>query len=524
MTKIPIIDLAKDGAMYYVGFIFDNTRRQVIAYPRYEDILSAVKIAETQLDLKAIPLHELKDTDPHNTVYYTDSISSLCTSNRINEIQEKIQARGSKFTSKIHAEYHPDPEMMGKADHRCPYTIQNENYHGLMTRDFFILITTISKAAYIPRTLYAKNIHLALNEAYYKRGEDGQNDFITNPTYMKRPEELSRVMWSQPVNGYWQVFSDKLPFRWFKEIDENIIELPSTLEELLLNLLNLGLNQDEKIQIYSRDAFLSHSYLPQVDGFEYIDGPIFEHIPSFNYLPNFKISNTKMERLNLLEQLLVFKKINKLVRFVADQSEGEIALLLNEGLNFFFKTLKNYRSGEMQNIINLSLGHVKDSQRLDFINVINQGRKRKFADDIPISDLVYAVMTDYYVNYLSKEPWNRTTIMNSKDAFYSSDFFPNAIILFGTNFQLFQAIQLISGGKKLNYHSLKGGGITFKDKELERSICRIYVKALKSLSNVITVGNVYVADPTFNYWSKTYLDLFDQLSTESINLDQKSFD
>lgn len=80
LTKISRMDHAKDGALYYVGFMFDNTRRQVIAYPIYENILSALRIVVTRLNLKAIPLYELKDKTAHDTVYYTESISSLGTS------------------------------------------------------------------------------------------------------------------------------------------------------------------------------------------------------------------------------------------------------------------------------------------------------------------------------------------------------------------------------------------------------------------------------------------------------------
>lgn len=352
MTKISIIDQCKMGAARYVQYLFGEERKQVLAYPLYEDVHNAVNEVRGNFEVK--PLHEKEGSDSSSTVYFTNSLTDICTSSKIGEIRKQIEKMGAKFTSKIHAKYHPDPERFGQPDHECPYTRQNENYYGLLKNgggDFFLLITTISKVAYNPQTLFAKNIHIVMNEAYYKRGEEGQNDFITNPTYIKRSEELSQVTWSQPVNGYWQVLSDKLPFRWFREIDENTIEIPSTLEELLLNLLNLELEQDEKIHIYSRDAFLSHSYLPQVDGFEYINRPIYELAPSFKYLSSFKISNTKMERLNLLEQLLMFWEINKLVRFVAQQNEGEIALFLNADLNSFFRNLKNYRSSDVQYLI-----------------------------------------------------------------------------------------------------------------------------------------------------------------------------
>ncbi len=520
MTKIPIIDLAKDGAMYYVGFIFDNTRRQVIAYPRYEDILSAVKIAETQLDLKAIPLHELKDTDPHNTVYYTDSISSLCTSNRINEIQEKIQARGSKFTSKIHAEYHPDPEMMGKADHRCPYTIQNENYHGLMTQDFFILITTISKAAYIPRTLYAKNIHLALNEAYYT------DDFITKPSRpIIRPEILNEMNVMSQVSGYSHVLDERLEFNWFKKVDDKKIQIPSTLEELLLNLLNLGLGEDGKIRIYSRDAYLSHNYLPEVQGFEYVDMPLneYETVPSYKYFTKFKMSNTALTRMDFLDRLLFFKKLDRLVKFIASKRDGEIALLVNDELVAFFQILKTYQSGAAQRLIKSVASRIDDTKKLEFIKAINIGRKRKLNEDMPSEELIQKVMADYYVRYLREEPWTRINTTSSKTAIYSFEFSPRSIILLGTNYQFFQAIQLVSNGKELHYHSVKGGGITFEDKNTEGLVCKIYVKALKSLSNALSVGCVYVLDPMFSYWYKTYPQLFEQFQLENNNLEQESF-
>ena len=525
MTKISIIDEGKIGTARYVQFLFGEERKQVLAYPLYEDVHNAVNEVRGNFEVK--PLHERQENDSPSVVYFTNSLPDLCTSNKTDEIRKEIDRQGAKFTSKIHAKYHPDPERYGQADHECPYTLQNENYYGLLRNgggDFSLLITTVSKVAYNPQTLFANNVHVALNEAYYKKGEDWQNDFITTPSDIKRPSELSQVAWSQPVNGYWQAFSDKLTFRWFKEIDDDTIRLPSTLEEMLLNLLNLKLEHDEKIYIYSRDAFLSHTYLPKVDGFDYVNKSIIDHVPAFRYLPKFNVSNTKMGRLNLLDQLLMFREVNRLVRFVGRENDGEIALLLNDYLNSFFRILRNYRSGESQYLINQHIARVKDSQRLGFINAINQGRKRKFTEDAQTQELIHAVMADYYVNYLNKEPWTRVKVTASKIAFYSSDFYPHSIILLGTNYQFFQAIQLVSEGKDLNYHSVKGGGITFKDKKVERAVCKIYVKALKSLSNPLSTKCVYVADPMFNYWSKTYPQLFDQLSLKSINLDLKSFD
>ena len=525
MTKISIIDQGKVGAARYIQFLFGDERKQVLAYPLYEDVINAVEDAKG--NFKVIPLHERHENDGSNIVYFTNSLPNLCTSNKTDEIRKQIDRQGAKFTSKIHAKYHPDPERFEQADHECPYTLQNENYYDLLKNggnDFFLLITTISKVAYNPQSLFANNVHIALNEAYYKKSEYWKNDFITTSTDIKRPNELSEVSWSQPENGYWQVFSEKLDFRWFKEIDDDTIQLPSTLEELLLNLLNLKLEHDEKIYIYSRDAYLSHSYLPKVEGYDYVNKPIHDHVTHFNYLPDFKMSNTKMERLNFLDQLLMFREVNKLVGYVAQLHEGEIALLLNVELNSFFRMLKNYRSGEMQYIINQHIGRVKDSQRLEFINSINQGRKRKFNEDTTTPDLVKTVMTDYYVNYLKREPWNRTKVMNSKEAFYSSDFSPRTIILLGTNYQFFQAMQLISNGKKLDYHSVKDGGIAFKNKNVEKAFCGIYIKSLKSLSNGLSVENVYVVDPMFNRFNRVHTQLFEQLSLKSINLDLQSFD
>jgi hypothetical protein len=520
VTKIPIRDTGKEGAMFELVFVFESQRRQVIAFPKYNDITRAVKIVETTSNFKAIPLHERKETDPSNTIYYTDSISNLCTSDQIKEILKEIQAKGSKFTSKIHAKYHPDPETPGKADHQCPYTIQNDNYNKLINIDFFILITTISRAAYVTQTLYANGIHLALNEAYYK------DDFVTKyRRTIERPEELNEIPVQSIVNGYSHVVSDRVDFSWFKEIEDNKILIPSALEELLINLLNIGMGNEEKIRIYSRDAYISHNYLPKVQGFEYVNNPYldFDVKVPHKYFPKFKLSNTAFERMDFLNTLLFFKKFDRIVKSIANECEGKIALLLNDELNHFFSILKNYRSEEMQQVINQHLAKVDDIKKLEFIRTINIGRKRKFTEDTPVGELIQKVIADYYVRYLKEEPWTRVDVMSAKTAFYKLDFSPDYIILLGTNYQFFQAIQLVSDGKVLDYHSVKGGGITFKNKELEKSVCKIYVKALKSLSDRLSVRCVYVLDPMFSYWYKTYPQLFELIQVESNNLERESF-
>ena len=526
MTKIPIIDQGKGGAASYFQFLFGNERRQILAYPTYEDVLNAVN--DKQAHFQTTPLYKRKPDDKSDVVYFTNSLANLCTSHKIDEIRNEINRVGAKFTSKIHAKYHPDLEREGYADHQCPYTIQNENYYDMIKNggnDFFLLLTTISKVAYNPQSLFAKNVHIALNEAYYKKEDDWKNDFITSSHDRKRPTGLNETTWRQPVNGYWQIFSDTFDFMWFKEIDEARIRIPSALEELLLNLLNLRLEQDEKIYIYSRDAFLSHTYLPKVEGFDYVNKPNFyESKPTYKYFPNFSVSNTRMERLSLPNKLLFFKVLHKIVKYAAHENEGKIALLLNDEMNAFFQILSQYRSERMQHLINFSVSNIDDKQRLDFIDAFNRGRKRKFDNGVHAMELIQTILTDYYVNYLKKEPWTRVETLSAKTAFYNTNFFPQAIILIGTNYQFYQAMQLITDGKELNYHSLKSGGITLKNKGQEKSLCGVYVRALKSLSNPYSVENVYVADPMFDYWNKTYPQIFDKLSVKSINLDMKSFE
>ena len=520
MTKIPIRDTGKEGAMFELVFVFECQRRQVIAFPKYNDITRAVKIVETTSNFKAIPLHERKETDPSNTIYYTDSISNLCTSDQIKEILKEIQAKGSKFTSKIHAKYHPDPETPGKADHQCPYTIQNDNYNKLINIDFFILITTISRAAYVTQTLYANGIHLALNEAYYK------DDFVTKyRRTIERPEELNEIPVQSIVNGYSHVVSDRVDFSWFKEIEDNKILIPSALEELLINLLNIGMGNEEKIRIYSRDAYISHNYLPKVQGFEYVNNPYldFDVKVPHKYFPKFKLSNTAFERMDFLNTLLFFKKFDRIVKSIANECDGKIALLLNDELVAFFQILKTCQSDAVQQRIKSVASRIDDPKRLEFIRAINMGRKRKFPVDTPADELIQTVISDYYANYLNNDPWTRVDVMGAKTAFYKLDFSPDYIILLGTNYQFFQAIQLVSDGKMLDYHSVKGGGITFRNKELEKSVCEIYVKALKSLSDLLSVRCVYVLDPMFNYWYKTYPQLFDSILVQNINLKQESF-
>jgi hypothetical protein len=227
--------------------------------------------------------------------------------------------------------------------------------------------------------------------------------------------------------------------------------------------------------------------------------------------------------MDFLNTLLFFKKFDRIVKSIANECEGKIALLLNDELNHFFSILKNYRSEEMQQVINQHLAKVDDIKKLEFIRTINIGRKRKFTEDTPVGELIQKVIADYYVRYLKEEPWTRVDVMSAKTAFYKLDFSPDYIILLGTNYQFFQAIQLVSDGKVLDYHSVKGGGITFKNKELEKSVCKIYVKALKSLSDRLSVRCVYVLDPMFSYWYKTYPQLFELIQVESNNLERESF-
>lgn len=155
-------------------------------------------------------------------------------------------------------------------------------------------MSTISGIAYNHRSLYARHIHLALNEGFDK-------DFLTDPKVEKKPEKLEEATWSEPIDGYGNLLSNKFDFNWFREIDDENIQKPSVLEELQLNLASLNSRStisDAKVNIFSRDAYISNSYLPKaVCWFEYVNDPIIEYRPKFYHLPGFKLSNRKLERL-----------------------------------------------------------------------------------------------------------------------------------------------------------------------------------------------------------------------------------
>ncbi|MHB8561010.1 MAG: hypothetical protein ACYDAP_07590 [Thermoplasmataceae archaeon] len=520
MTDIFIIDQSKIGAIWNVIFVYGDKRKQLLGFPKYEDINNAImEIGKTH---KVIPLYKKTANDDKNTVYFKDNILKICNSDKISKIEEELNEKGAKFTSDIHRKYHQDPGQDGRPNQNCPFTKQSINYFEALQQesDFFLILTTVSGIAYNKQSLYARHIHLALNEGFEK-------DFLTNPKVVKKPEKLDKVTWGDPIDGYRSINSDKFDFDWFKEIDNENIQKPSVLEELQLNFASLNRRDtisNVNINVYSRDAYISFSYLPvAIRRFEYVNFPIFEYTPKFYHIRDFTLSNRKLERLNFLEQLLLFRPIHEFVKYVAGKNDDKIALLLNSNMDLFFRMIAKYRSEASQLQMNHLLTFVSDEQRLGFIKTINKDRKRKFAKDTPIEEVIFKVAGDYYKNYLSKEPWTRVSLIPPKVAFYNHDLNFEALILFGTHYQFSQAIKVVADGMELHYHSLKSGGIAFEDKEKEREVVKYYIKFLKSLTNHLSISNVYIADPTFNAWRLLHSDVFSQLNLESLNLGTNSF-
>ena len=520
MTEISIIDQSKIGAIRYVIFNYGDKRKQLLGFPTYEDIHNSLD--EIKRTNPVIPLYKKKANDNKDAVYYREHILQLCNSDNISKIEAELNKNGAKFTSSIHLKYHQDPEQYGRPDQECPYTKQNTNYFEALQKesDFFLILTTISGIAYNEQSLYARNIHLALNEGFDK-------DFLTDPKVEKKPDKLEEATWSEPIDGYWQIHDKKFDFNWFKEIDGEKIQKPSVVEELQLNLADLnkrGTISDVDVNIYSRDAYVSSSYLPvAIRGFEYVNVPTIENRPKFYHLPDFNLSNRKLERMNFLQQLLMFRPIHEFVGHVANRNEGKIALLLSNNMDSFMRMIGKYRSEAFHYQMDHFLKFINDRQMLGFIKAINQGRKRKFAEDTPIEDVILKVVGDYYKNYLSREPWTRVSIIPPDVAFYNPDLDFESLILFGTHYQFSQAIKVVANGKELNYHSLKSGGVAFKDKEKEREVSNYYIKFLKSLTNHLPISKVYIADPTFNAWKPLHSDVFEQLDLESLNLGRNSF-
>ena len=206
----------------------------------------------------------------------------------------------------------------------------------------------------------------------------------------------------------------------------------------------------------------------------------------------------------------MFREIDRLVRYVANQHEGKIALLLDREINDFLKFIKGYQSSKVRVQIEHLANYINDKERLQFINAINVGRKKKIQFDAPVKDVIMTVIGDFYKNHLVVDPWIRVEYTTSDVAFYDWYFAPDIILLIGTNYQFYQAVQMVSDGQTLDYHSVKGGGITFRDKDLERSICRIYIKAILSLSSTQSSNTkfVYIADPMFSYWTRAHPTVF----------------
>ncbi len=517
MTNVLIIDNGKKGSTRYA--LFGN--RQIIAYPTYEDIYNAKKEIEDKAEEKfnIIPLYQRAYTDDPETIYFTDSLQKLCNSDSetIRIMLEKIDKKGAKFTSKIHLEFHPDPQ--------CPYAIQNKRLYELLTQhlDFHLLITTINKTAYNPSSLSVNEIHIVLNQAYYKKSKEWKNDFITHSQKKPKPEDFNnaRSNVSDSINGYYRVNDENLPFTWFKCNEDDTIQIPSTLEELFLNLTFAKRTRFvAQIIIHSRDAYIDHSYLPTFEGIEYVDFGRPPNHSQFLYFPQFHMSSKKWKKMNLMDRLLMFREIDRLVKYVANHHEGKIALLLDPEMNDFLKFIKGYRSSKIRAQIEHLANYIIDKERLQFIKDINVGRKKKITAEVSSYEAIIMVIADFYKNHLAVDPWTRVEYTTSDIAFYDWDFPPDVILMINTNYQFYQAVQMVSDGRTLDYHSIKEGGITFTDIEIGRSVCEVYVKTIISLSTTPLSNTkfVYIADPLFTHWTKTYPSIIAPLHPSSIFL------
>lgn len=503
MTNVLIFDNGKSGSVLYALL----GSRQIIAYPTYEDIDHAKKEIEEKSKVKfnIIPLYQRELGDDPHTIYFTNSLQKLCNSDEgtIRKVLEKIDKKGAKFTSEIHWEFHPDPE--------CPYRIQNKRLRELFSNhhEFSLLITTINKVAYNPLLLSANRIHIVLNQAFYKKNKERKNDFITHSHEITKPKGLNTAGLNEndSINGYYRIDDENLPFTWFKDNEDGTIQIPSTLEELFLNLTFAKRTRlVAEITIYSRDAYIDHSYLPAFEGIEYVDIGRSPNHPQFRYFPQFHMSSKKWKEMNLMDRLLMFREIDRLVRYVANHHEGKIALLLDREMNDFLKFIKGYQSSKVRVQIEHLANYINDKERLQFIYAINVGRKKKIQFDAPLKNVIMTVIGDFYKNHLAVGHWTRVEYMTSDVAFYDWEFAPDMILMIGTNYQFYQAVQTVSDGRTLDYHSIKEGGITFTDIEIGRSVFGVYVKTILSLSSTISSNTkfVYIADPVFTHWVKTY--------------------
>ena len=506
MINVPIVDQGKKGTVLHALI---GGKRQIIAYPTYVDIYNAKKEIEN-LDEKAklnvIPLYQRQFDDNIDTVYFTDSLQNICNSDNetIKRIMKKIDDEGAKFTSKIHRELHLDPE--------CPYTIQNKSLHELLSNfhEFRLLITTINKAAYNPLLLSARSIHIVLNEAFYNKSEK-KNDFITHSHKITKPRGLNDTDFDgrNGINGYYRINNENLPFTWFKDKEDGSIQIPSTLEELFLNLtLAQRTRLTAQIIIYSRDAYIDDAYLPAFGGIEYVYSEWPHDNPQFRYFPHFRMSSKRWKTMNLPDRLLMFREIDKLVKYVADRHEGKIALLVDPEMHKFIKSIRQCQSTKVMARIMDSADLLTDNERVRFIEAMNVGRKRKFSANASSHEVLKAVIADFYKHHLMIDPWTRVECKTSNDAFYDWEFDPDTILMIGTNYQFYQAAQIVSGGNSLNYHSIQEGGITFTNQDVERSFCEIYAKTLMKLPHLIATKFVYIADPVFAHWQRVHPSVF----------------
>ena len=519
MINVPKVDQGKKGTVLHALM---GCKRQIIAYPTYEDIYNAKKEIENlygKAKPNVIPLYQRQFDDNIDTVYFTDSLQNLCDSDKetIKRIMKKIDDEGAKFTSKIHRELHPDPE--------CPYTIQNKSLHELLSNfhEFRLLITTINKAAYNPLFLSAQSIHIVLNEAFYNKSEKKKNDFITHSHNITKPRGLNDTDFdgSNSINGYYRINNENLPFTWFKDKKDGSIQIPSTLEELFLNLTFAQRTRlTAQIIIYSRDAYIDDAYLPAFGGIKYVYSEWPHDNPQFRYFPQFRMSSKRWKEMNLPNKLLKFKDIDKMVKYIANQHKGigKIALVVDPEMHKFIESIRQCQSTKVMARMMDSADLLTDNERVRFIEAMNVGRKRKFSANASSHEVLKAVIVDLYKNHLSVGPWTRVECKTSNDAFYDWGFDPDTILMIGTNYQFYQTMQIISQGRTLNYHSVKGGGIKFVDQDDERSFCEVYIKILTKLPCPITTKFVYIADSVFEYWLKVHPSDFSSLQPSPTSL------
>ena len=326
--------------------------------------------------------------------------------------------------SEFHRELHADPN--------CPYAKQSQNYRKILERPFSILITTITRLAFVKSSLYAKEIYVSLSDDYYLDYSLIPRKIGLQDIQVIFEEEEMEVSGYRRMRMYGnQNSDDESSIGWGEVSQDGKIIIPLLVALILLNAINSPVKL--KLNIASRDAYLFPELLEEVEGFEYKNvGEEDNAIPKFFPLRAFSHSKRKLTSPSILKRIMRFYELDELTQNVGKKEEGKILLIVNSKM---LSDLHKWKSVQLNESKESLSNQIKDEEInkndwKEFVDFLNAFRDRLIQYNQDKPKVIMMVLNDIHKRKLSKNPWNRITIREGKFALYDEMDHYDSIIIY----------------------------------------------------------------------------------------------